>query len=152
MTNALPHPLAPELRVVNGRDLAVLIASLLLVVAPHAEHAPWWITLLVPSLYGWRVYLGVTHTPLPPRWLLLALTGVAMTGIWIQYHTIFGRSPGIVLLCLFSGLKLMEMRSRRDATVVAFLCFFLIITNFFNSQSIPIALTMCVALVAITTA
>ncbi|MGH8748037.1 MAG: transglutaminase TgpA family protein [Burkholderiales bacterium] len=149
--NALPHPLAPELRAVSGRDLAALIASLLLVVAPHAEHAPWWIALLVLSLYGWRVYLGVTHTPLPPHWLLLALTGAAMAGIWAQYHTIFGRSPGIVLLCLFSGLKLLEMRSRRDATVVAFLCFFLIITNFFYSQSIPTALTMCVALAAITT-
>ena len=149
--NALPHPLAPELRALSGRDLATLMASLLLVVAPHAEHAPWWVALLVLSLYGWRVYLGVTHAPLPPRWLLLALTGAAMAGIWTHFHTIFGRSPGIVLLCLFSGLKLLEMRSHRDATVVAFLCFFLIITNFFYSQSIPTALTMCVALVAITT-
>jgi transglutaminase-like putative cysteine protease len=148
---ALPHPLAPELRPVSGRDLAALMASLLLVVAPHAERAPWWIAILVLSLYGWRVYLGVTHAPLPPQWLLLALTGAAMAGIWAQYHTIFGRSPGIVLLCLFSGLKLLEMRSHRDATVVAFLCFFLIVTNFFYSQSIPTALVMCVALVAITT-
>ena len=148
---ALPHPLAPELRPVSGRDLAALMASLLLVVAPHAERAPWWIAILVLSLYGWRVYLGVAHAPLPPQWLLLALTGAAMAGIWAQYHTIFGRSPGIVLLCLFSGLKLLEMRSHRDATVVAFLCFFLIVTNFFYSQSIPTALVMCVALVAITT-
>ena len=124
---ALPHPLAPELRPVSGRDLAALMASLLLVVAPHAERAPWWIAILVLSLYGWRVYLGVAHAPLPPQWLLLALTGAAMAGIWAQYHTIFGRSPGIVLLCLFSGLKLLEMRSHRDATVVAFLCFFLIV-------------------------
>ncbi|HUJ88477.1 MAG TPA: DUF3488 and transglutaminase-like domain-containing protein [Burkholderiales bacterium] len=149
---ALPHPLAPELRSVGGRDLAALMVALLLVVAPHAEHVPWWVALLVLSLYAWRVYLGVAREPLPPRWLLLALTGAAMAGIWAHYHTIFGRAPGIVLLCLFSGLKLLEMRSHRDATVVAFLCFFLIITNFFYSQSIPTALTMCVALVAITTA
>jgi transglutaminase-like putative cysteine protease len=147
---ALPHPLVPEQRAVNGRDLAALIVSLLLVVAPHAERAPWWVAMLVLSLYGWRVYLGVTRAPLPPRWLLLALTGAAMAGIWAQYQTIFGRSPGIILLCLFSGLKLLEMRTHRDATVVAFLCFFLIVTNFFYSQSIPTALVMCVALVAIT--
>jgi len=147
----LPHPLAPELRTVSGRDLAMLTASLLLVVTPHAERAPWWLAVLVLSLYGWRAYLGITRAPLPPQLLLLALTGAAMTGIWAHYHTLFGRSPGIVLLCLFSGLKLLEMRSHRDATVVAFLCFFLIITNFFYSQSIPTALMMCVALVAITT-
>jgi transglutaminase-like putative cysteine protease len=147
---AMPHPLAPELRAVSRRDLAALMTSLLLVVAPHAERAPWWVVMLVLSLYGWRAYLGLTGAPLPSRWLLLALTGAAMAGIWVQYHTIFGRSPGIVLLCLFSGLKLLEMRSHRDATVVAFLCFFLIITNFFYSQSISTALLMCVALIAIT--
>ncbi len=149
--NPLPHPLAPELRVVSGRDLAALIASLLLVLAPHAERAPWWLTILVLSLYAWRVYLWAVRAPLPSRWLLLGLAGAAMIGIWGQYHTLFGRSPGIVLLCLFSGLKLLEMRSHRDATVVAFLCFFLIITNFFYSQSIPTAFVMCVALVAVTT-
>lgn len=148
--STLAHPLAPELRALSGRDLAALVLSLLLVVAPHAERAPWWVVMLVLSLYGWRAYLGLARAPLPPRWLLFALTGAAMAAIWIQYHTIFGRSPGIVLLCLFSGLKLLETRNHRDATVVAFLCFFLIITNFFYSQSIPTALAMCVALVAIT--
>ena len=61
--NAQPHPLAPELRAVSGRDLAALMASLLLVVAPHAEHSPWWVAMLVLSLYAWRVYLGITRAP-----------------------------------------------------------------------------------------
>ena len=145
------HPLAPELRALNGRDLAALIVSLLLVVAPHAQRAPWWLSVVVLFLYAWRAYLGFVRAPLPPRWLLLALTAAGIAGIWIHFHTVFGRTPGIVVLCFFSGLKLLEMRNHRDAGVVAFLCFFLIITNFFYTQSIPTALLMCVALAAITT-
>ena len=149
--SALAHPLAPELRALNGRDLAGLIVSLLLVVAPHAQRAPWWLSLVVLSLYAWRAYLGVVRAPLPPRWLLLALAAAGIAGIWVHYHTVSGRTPGIIVLCFFSGLKLLETRSHRDASIVAFLCFFLIITNFFYTQSIPTALLMCVALAAITT-
>ena len=65
-----------------------------------------------------------------------------MLGVWIEYRTLFGRQPGIVLLVLFSGLKLLESRTHRDGAVAAFLGYFLIITNFLYTQSIPTALVM----------
>jgi len=147
----VPHPLAPELRAVSARDLAGLVAALLIVAAPHAARAPWWLTGLVLAMYGWRVLLGMLQAPLPPRWLLLLVAAAAMAGIWAEYHMLFGRTPGIVLLGLFSGLKLLETRTHRDAAVVALLCFFLIITNFFYTQSIPAALAMGGALLVIVT-
>ena len=136
---------------VSLRDLAGLIVSLLIVAAPHAARAPWWLTGLVLAMYGWRALLGVLQAPLPPRWLLLLVGAAAMAGIWSEYHMLFGRTPGIVLLALFSGLKLLEMRTHRDAAVVALLCFFLIITNFFYTQSIATALAMGAALLVIVT-
>jgi len=151
VSSVLPHPLAPELRAVSGRDLAGLLLSLIIVAAPHAARAPWWLTGLVLALYGWRAVLALLQAPLPPRWLLLMLGAAAMAGIWAEYHMLFGRTPGIVLLTLFSGLKLLEMRTHRDAMVIALLCFVLIITNFFYSQSILAALAMCVALLVIVT-
>ena len=39
--SAAAHPLAPEERAVSARDLAWLIGSLLLVIAPHSIRAPW---------------------------------------------------------------------------------------------------------------
>jgi hypothetical protein len=41
--------------------------------------------------------------------------------VYLEYRTLFGRTTGIVLLVLFSGLKLIELRTHRDAAVVAFL-------------------------------
>jgi protein-glutamine gamma-glutamyltransferase len=144
------HPLMPEQRAVQARDLAWLVASLVLVVAPHALRAPWWLTLLTLCLYGWRMYFALNRAPLPSRWLVLGVAAVGMLGVWIEYRTLFGRQPGILLLMLFSGLKLLETRTHRDAAICAFLGYFLVITNFLYTQSIPTAAAMGVALLLLT--
>jgi protein-glutamine gamma-glutamyltransferase len=149
--NPSPHPLAPEVRPVTTRDLAWLVGSLLLVIAPHTLRAPWWLTLLTACLFGWRFYYAMNRAPLPSRWFVIGIAAVAMFGVWMEYRTLFGRQPGIILLMLFAGLKLLETRSHRDAAVAAFLGYFLIMTNLLYTQSMPTALMMCVALFIITT-
>lgn len=148
--NAVAHPLAPEARAVSMRDLGWLCGCLLVVMAPHALRTPWWLSLFAASLFGWRAYLAMNNRPLPSRWLLIGIAVLGMIGVALEYRTLFGRSAGIGLLMMFSGLKLLEMRSHRDAMIVVFLCYFLILTNFLFTQSIPTALVMCVALLAIT--
>jgi transglutaminase-like putative cysteine protease len=138
------------MRLVTARDLLWLIGSLALAIAPHALRAPWWLTLLTLCLFGWRFYYSLDRAPLPSRWLVLGVAAVAMLGVWIEYRTLFGRQPGIMLLMLFAGLKLLETRNHRDAMAAAFLAYFLIITNFLYSQTIPTAALMCAALFAIT--
>jgi transglutaminase-like putative cysteine protease len=144
------HPLAPEQRQVNARDLGWLIVSLVLVVAPHALRAPWWLTLLTLCLYGWRLYFSLNRAPLPSRWLVLGVAAVAMLGVWIEFRTLFGRQSGILLLMLFSGLKLLETRTHRDAAIAAFLGYFLVITNFLYTQTILTAALMGAALFLLT--
>ncbi len=146
----VPHPLAPELRAVSLRDLGGLLFALLLVAGPHALRMPWWLSLLTLGLYGWRTRLALSRAALPSRWLLLGVAALALAAVFFEYRTLFGRTPGIVLLVLFSGLKLLEMRTHRDGAVVAFLCYFLIMTNLLYTQSIPTAALMCAALLAVT--
>ena len=147
---AVPHPLAPDARAVGARDLAWLIVSLVLVAAPHSLRAPWWLTVLTLCLFAWRFWYALNRAPLPSRWLVLGVAAVGMLGVWMEYRTLFGRGPGIVLLVLFAGLKLLETRTHRDAALAAFLGYFLIITNFLYTQSIPTAALMCAALFALT--
>ena len=147
---ALPHPLAPDARSVGVRELTWLAGSLLLVAAPHALRAPGWLTVLTLCLFAWRFWYTLNRAPLPSRWLVLGAAAVALLGIWIEYRTLFGRQPGIMLLVVFSGLKLLETRTHRDAAMAAFLGLFLIITNFLYTQSIPTAVLMAAALFALT--
>ena len=55
------------------------------------------------------------------------------------------------LVPLLMALKLLEMRSPRDYYVVTFLGYFLVVTNFFYSQTIPTALYMLGVVVGATT-
>jgi hypothetical protein len=144
------NPLAPEQRPVGPRELAWLVGSLMLVIAPHAARAPWWLTLLTLCLYGWRVYFALNRAPLPSRWLVLGVAAVAMLGVWIEHRTLFGRQSGILLLMVFSGLKLLETRTHRDAAVCAFLGYFLVVTNFLYTQAIPTALVMALGVFLLT--
>jgi len=138
----------PAQRPIAWRELALLLAGLLIVTGQHALRAPWWLILLTLSLYAWRSAGVWNRNLLPPRWMLVAIVLLGMAGIWLEYRAIFGRTPGMMLLVLFSGLKLLESRHQRDAAAVVFLVWFLAITNFLYTQSIPTALGMCAAVAA----
>jgi len=137
--------LQPGERPIAWRDFLMLCAGLAIVIAPHALRAPWWLTLLTAALVAWRAAALPNRGLLPSMWLLLAIAAVGMLGIWLEYRALFGRTPGITLLVLFAGLKMLEARNQRDVAAVVFLTWFLAITNFLYTQSIPTALGMCAA-------
>ena len=126
-----------------------LLLSILMVAAPHADHLPPWVSALCAALLCWRAYLNYSGTPLPQRWLLTAITLASAGGILIEFHTLFGREVGVTLLILLTALKFMELRSARDAMVLVYLACFIVITNFFYSQSIPTALYMLATLLVV---
>ena len=112
----------PGQRPIAWREYAMLLGGLLVAAAPHALRAPWWLIVLTLFLYVWRGLAVGNHSLLPSRWLLIAIVALGMAGIWLQYRAIFGRTPGMMLLVLFSGLKLLESRHQRDAAAVGIDC------------------------------
>ena len=125
---------------ISLRNTLCLIVAFVLVAAPHAERLPLWLSAIAAVMCLWRAYLARTRTALPARWLLVVIVAATAAAIYLHYRTLFGRDAGVALLTLMLSLKLMETRSQRDGMVLAFISYFLIITNFFYSQSIPTAL------------
>ncbi len=136
----------------HQRHVSWLLAALAMVVAPHVARVPWWITLLVVTLIAWRIHILLNDLRLPRKWLLLMIAAGAMGGIYISYGRILGRDSGVTLLIIMLGLKLLEMATLRDAMILTFICYFLVITNFLYSQSIPTALYLLCAVWFITAA
>jgi transglutaminase-like putative cysteine protease len=128
-----------------------LLACVLLISAPHADHLPLWVSSLSVLLLAWRGYLAYANKPLPPRWLLVAVLAGIVLGILVDFHTLFGREAGVTLLILLAAMKLLEVRSARDATLVIYLACFVMITGFFYSQSLFSALFMVATLLAVVT-
>ncbi|MBU1214587.1 MAG: DUF3488 and transglutaminase-like domain-containing protein [Gammaproteobacteria bacterium] len=126
-----------------------LIACILLVSTPHTDHLPLWVSAECSALLLWRAYLARSGKALPPRWLLLGITVFSVMAIAVSFRSLFGREVGVTLLILLSALKLLELKAVRDATIVVYLSCFIIITNFFYSQSIPTAAFMMATLLVI---
>jgi len=130
--------------------LLLLLAGAILTVAPHTLWLPWWVDVIAGGLLLWRGWVAVRDGALPARWLLLLMTLVNVIGVYFSFRTIMGRDPGVTLIVLLLSLKLLETRSPRDIFVVAFLVYFVALSNFFYSQTMQTAVLM-LATVLITT-
>ncbi|MCC5811045.1 MAG: DUF3488 domain-containing transglutaminase family protein [Ectothiorhodospiraceae bacterium] len=132
------------------RVLLALLVTLGAVTAPHVLHLPPWMTPLIIVCAAWRYQAGSRGWRLPNRWVLLLLTLVTAGGVVMHYGTFLGRDAGVAMLSLMLGLKLLEMRTRRDTQVVLYLGYFLVVTQFLYSQSLLIAGWMLVTVWALT--
>jgi transglutaminase-like putative cysteine protease len=131
-------------------SILALIAGLALVASPHAMRLPLWVSALVAALLGWRAWLAWRERRLPPRWLLIVLAVVITAGVIATYLPYLRRDASVALLASMMALKSLELRALRDATVVICLGYFLIITNFLYSQTIPTAVFMAVVMAWLT--
>jgi transglutaminase-like putative cysteine protease len=127
-------------RPISRRQTWWLLASAIAAAAPLAQQVPLWLALAGASAFGWRALLTWQHWRLPPGWLRVLLVIAGTAGVFLQYRTILGRTPGIALLLVFLALKLLELRAARDAVVTALLCYFLVLGQFLFTQTIPTAM------------
>ncbi len=133
----------------DRRDTLFLMGAVLLSVLPQMAWLPLWCSAGFIVLFGWRLGLVISGRPLPGAFLRVVAAVAIMAGVFAEYRALFGRDAGVALLVLFLGLKLMEMRARRDLFVVIFLCCFLLITGYFHSQGIAMAAATLAALVTL---
>ncbi|MBA4108950.1 MAG: DUF3488 domain-containing protein [Leptothrix sp. (in: Bacteria)] len=137
---------APRLAISReGRDTLWLLATLALIMAPHAARLPLWCSAGATLAMLWRAHMAWRDGRLPPRWVLMAALAVCVGLTLMTHRALFGREAGVTLVVVLTGLKTLELRARRDAFVVTSLGFFLILTQFLYSQSIVLAVLMALA-------
>ena len=127
------------------RDTLFLLGVIGWVIGPHLLHLPGWCAALTAVVLGWRAVLALQGGPLPSRWPVIAVLLVAVTLTAVTQRTLLGREAGVTLLVVLMALKTLELRARRDAIVVFFLGFFLVLTQCLYSQSLGMALAMLVS-------
>jgi transglutaminase-like putative cysteine protease len=129
----------------DSRDVLFLLAVIGWTLAPHFAHLPAWCPLLTVLVILWRARLAVANAALPGRWPLIGLLVLAMGLTWWSHRTLLGKDAGITMLVVLMVMKTLELRARRDALVVFFLGFFIVLTNFLYSQSLAVAAAMLVS-------
>ena len=136
----------------DARDTLFLLFVIGWTVLPHAAHLPAWCSLLTLTVLLWRAQLAISNAPLPGRWILVVVLFVAAGLTFWSHHTLLGKEPGVTMAVVLMALKTLELRARRDAFVVFFLGFFLILTHFLYSQSLAVAAAMLVSVWGLLTA
>ena len=102
---------------VPGRLLAVLLVLLAGLMAPHAANLDPLILAFFYLAALWRL-LVIRHPHwMPGRWLLLLLMFGALMLVLFTTGPFDGRLAGTALLVVMLGLKLLEIRARRDIHV-----------------------------------
>jgi protein-glutamine gamma-glutamyltransferase len=136
-------------------DLLWLTAGLALAVVPHSLRTPLWMTVMFFSMALWRLhmegegYKGSMKPSLPGRFGRQLIMIMIVVGVFNTYGTLIGRDAGVALLILLAGMKLLELQAERDYYIGAFIGMFLILTNFFYSQTILTALHMLLTVIII---
>lgn len=123
----------------------LLLFSVFFVAAPHFLNLGLGVVLYFSLMAAWRFALGYRPALQPGRLLLFLLTFSGAALVYVDYHRFYGREAGASLFLVGLGLKLMEMRSRRDVYLVVYLAFFVALTQYLFSQSIPLAAYTLVA-------
>lgn len=127
-----------------------LFAVALLTTAPHFLHQPYWLSAFTALILIYGFHLWRRDHRLPSRWLLILLVLGGCAGIQIEFASLFGRDAGVAMLVMFMAMKLLELKSHRDAMVVVTLGYFLLLTHYFYSQSITTGLWLLTAMWIVT--
>lgn len=137
---------AAQQRKISFPSFIWISSSLSLVVSPHLLHFSAWLSTLVIFVLLLKLITFKRKIVLN-RFIIGALAFLALVGIVSEYGKILGRDAGVALLSIMLFLKLLETHTHRDAMVVMLLTYFLIITNFLYSQSIPMGMLMLLAVI-----
>jgi protein-glutamine gamma-glutamyltransferase len=118
------------------RDTLFQLAVIAWTIAPHLLHLPLWCGAMAGTMLVWRGWLAWRGGALPNRWVVSAILVLAALLTLFNERALLGKEAGVTMLVVLLTLKTLELRARRDALVVFFLGFFLVLTHFLYSQSL----------------
>ena len=129
------------------RDVLFTLGVLAFILIPHFFYLPPWIIMVTLSTLLWRAWISKDPSRKLPGKLTRFILLCAFVGLTlISYRSILGPEAGGCLLVVLLALKTLELRARRDALVIFYLGFFLIMIGFFHSQNIPTAFILLIGL------
>ena len=137
----------------DRRSLYALAALLFLSQLPHTLHLPIWVSFIGIGI----VLLKLIEQRKTSRLLSMVLSPIGMTTIAlagalmvrVHYGYFMGRDPCVAFLFILVSAKFAEVKKPSDSTLLLCLAGFLLLTQYFYSQSILSALITLPAVLAL---
>ena len=129
-----------------------LLGSLAMTMLALVGQVPPWALLVFGLCTLWRYLIARNGWPLPSMTVRLLVFAPVATGVVMAYGTSPGAEGMLTFLIALLSLKILELRSARDFTVVSLLGYFMVLSGFFYDQSLILAAYLGVALLVNTVA
>ncbi|MEZ0151115.1 MAG: DUF3488 domain-containing protein, partial [Candidatus Reddybacter sp.] len=129
-----------------------LLVSVVISICLHLEHLPPWVALSGIFAALWQIQLYRERWRQPGRLLKWSLAGACTGGLFLHYGRMSGLEPMVALLFTGYVLKLLEIHHKRDALVLLYLSYLIIILQSLFSTSIVSSLLVLAALLPVTAA
>ncbi len=126
-------------------------AIFLLVILPFVPHLPVWLAPIWLGCALWRIQVYRMRAAFPPAWLKGLLLLAVVAGLVVSSAG-FDLNAAAALLVSAFILKVLEMRRRRDALVVVFLGFFVLVTGYLFESGLLAALYSLLPIAALVAA
>ncbi|OUS17085.1 hypothetical protein A9Q88_04415 [Gammaproteobacteria bacterium 50_400_T64] len=129
-----------------------LLLSVVISIALHLEHLPPWVALAGIVATLWQIQLYRERWRQPGRLLKWSLAGACAGGLFLHYGRMNGLEPMVALLFSGYSLKLLELHHKRDALVLIYLSYLIIILQSLFSTTIVSSFLVLIALLPVTAA
>ena len=129
-----------------------LAALVLLAQLPHYAHLPWWVCICGSAVVGlwilaFRNTEGTLYRSVQRTHILAVVALLGAAAVRWHYGYFLGRDPCVAMLFLLTACKFAETRHTNDASLLISLCGFLLLTQYFYSQTIMAALVTLPAVI-----
>jgi hypothetical protein len=125
-------PLQPN---VSERTFNLMCLTTAFVLAVHAPHVPWSLTIAFALGLALRWWQRKHRPGKVSGWIKVPMLLILVAAVIAQYGNVFGREPGSALAAGLLVLKLTESESSRDVRVgAAFACFLLMAALLFGQS------------------
>ena len=135
---------------ISRTGMTWIFVAIVVTVAPFVLHLPLWVTGVPLFGLGWRLGIYRGQWGAPGRLVKILLIFIAITALTLTFNRLYGLEPMASMLILAYGLKLLEIRHRRDALVVVYLSYFVAAVYALFEQTLLAGLYLLLAYCLIT--
>ena len=135
-----------------SQALPWLLGSVSMTMAVLAGEVPWWTLVVFAGCVAWRYVIERQRLAMPGFLARLLVFVPMMLGLFWAYRGHWNSAAMLTFLIGLLSLKVLELRSPRDFTVVALLGYFMTLSAFFYYQSLLVSLYLGAALLGNTVA
>jgi transglutaminase-like putative cysteine protease len=112
----------------------LLAGAFLLTLVPHVIQFPIWLTAAVIGAIILRAFIEFYRLPLPSIAFTSIMAFLLLGCVLWQFQRLSGREAGTALTAGLLAIKFYELRRPRDAALIIFSCFFMVMSALLYSQ------------------